>query len=490
MGWSTERWFPGPRAQPHRGPMWYRGRYIPATIYCCSDKPTPDILATNSPRMEAPSKLRAAIGYLLAHKFIAALAIFLLSFSIRLAMLAYVGHIERRGAAEVDSIALALLHKHQFADPYAVPTGPTAHTTPFYPVLVAGVYAIFGTGYTGNLVRALLVIGAYSLLYALYVWLAPSFGFSEGAGLIAGFCSALLPVRRSAEVFLGWEEPYAAMALAAILLLTLRHWRAPTRTAASALAIGACWGMAFYVSFSLATVLAALVLLDLAVRPSWATLRDNVLIGVAAVVLMSPWVIRNCVQLHGRTLMRTTFGVNLWYANNDHARPSAELINTDPIARNTHPYTSVEEAMKVKQMGELAYDHQDLQMALAWIRAHPARFMNLTVRRFLYFWGGPPEHPYELVVTSLYTLLGLFGFFSMKRWVGVLQWQIWLAALLSFPFMYYFVQYTSRYRTPIDWMVALLAGQEVIILLKQFAVRNPVSSLEETQTKRAEVTKA
>ena len=185
------------------------------------------------------------IQFFLTHRLVSALVVFSLAFLIRFAMLMYVGHIERRGAAEIDNIALALLSKHQFADPYAVPSGPTAHTTPFYPLLVAGVYALFGSGYAGHLVRSLLVIGAYSLLYSLYIWWAPSFGFPEGAGLIAGFSSALLPVKRSAEVFLGWEEPYAAMALAGLLLLTLKHWSAPRRKTSMALWIGAGWGLRF-----------------------------------------------------------------------------------------------------------------------------------------------------------------------------------------------------------------------------------------------------
>ena len=405
-------------------------------------------------------------------------------------MLAHVGHIERRGAAEVDNIALALLHKHQFADPYAVPTGPTAHTTPFYPVLVAGVYGIFGAGYAGFMVRALLVIGAYSLLYALYVWLAPAFGFPESAGLIAGFFSALLPVKRSAEVFLGWEEPYAAMALAAILLLTLKHWRAPARKVSLALVIGACWGIAFYVSFSLAAVLAGVVLLDVGTRFSSALIRDNICILLMAAIVVSPWILRNRVELHGWTLMRTAFGQNLWCANNDHTHPSAELINADPIARNMYPYTSVNEAMKVRQMGELPYDRYDLHLALDWIRAHPTKFVNLTVRRFLYFWGGPLEHPYETIVTTLYTLVGLFGLFLMKRSVGVLQWQLWLVTFLCFPVMYYLVQYVNRYRTPIDWMVALSAG---LVLTKidggsRFLLLP--SHSEETRTRDSRVTHA
>ena len=48
-------------------------------------------------------------------------------------------------------------------------------------------------------------------------------------------------------------------------------------------------------------------------------------------------IIRNRVELHAWTLMRTGFGENLWCSNNDHAYPSVELINADPVARGMYP---------------------------------------------------------------------------------------------------------------------------------------------------------
>jgi len=407
---------------------------------------------------------RRILQYFVTHQLVSGLAIFALAFLIRLGMLIYLGHIGRHEAAEVDNIAMALLTTHRFADPYALPTGPTAHTTPFYPLLVAVLYRLFGSGYAGHLVRSLLVIGAYSFLYSLYPWLASSFGFSNQAGLIAGFASALLPVKRSAEVFLGWEEPYAAMALAILLLLILKHRSALRRKSSMALCIGLVWGIAFYISFSLAAVLGSMTLVDLALRRSWTTVRDNVCIVLAAMVVISPWIIRNRVELHGWTLMRTAFGQNMWCSNNDHAHPAAELINADPIARAMYPFNSRREALKVRQMGELAYDRHDLQLAFAWIRQHRGQFARLSLRRFLYFWMGPFEHTYELVVTTLYTLIGLLGLWFVFRFVGAIQFELWVVTLISFPLIYYFIQYVNRYRTPIDWMVWLSAGQVLAIV--------------------------
>ena len=136
---------------------------------------------------------------------------------------------------------------------------------------------------------------------------------------------------------------------------------------------------------------------------------------------------------------------------------------------------------KVRQMGEVAYDRYDLHLALQWIRQHPGKFATLSAWRFLYFWAGPPEHPYELIVTTSYTLAGLVGLFFMKRFVGSIQFQIWVTVLASFPLMYYFVQYVSRYRTPIDWMLWFSAGLTFSLMFGKGAPRT--STLRTSSTK-------
>src|SRR5664280_409108 len=128
------------------------------------------LVRTYLPQTKVVATARRSIEFLLAHRFLTALAIFLISFAVRCVLLKYAGEVQRHGEAE--SIALSLVNKHEFADPFAVPTGPTAHTTPFYPLLLAGVYTLFGTGYAGDLARSLLIIGVYSFLYASFVWLA------------------------------------------------------------------------------------------------------------------------------------------------------------------------------------------------------------------------------------------------------------------------------------------------------------------------------
>jgi hypothetical protein len=45
---------------------------------------------------------------------------------------------------EISAVAMALYERGEFADPYCLPTGSTAHMPPFQPALMAAVYSLLG----------------------------------------------------------------------------------------------------------------------------------------------------------------------------------------------------------------------------------------------------------------------------------------------------------------------------------------------------------
>ena len=413
---------------------------------------------------------RRFVAYLAAHRLVAFLAIFSLSFLIRFSILVRVPRstIVSTGG-EIVNIAKALASKSQFADPYAIRTGPTAHTTPFYPVVIAGVFKVFGNGYRGHFVRCLLVVSSYSLLYALYPTFASAFGFPYATGLIAGLVSALVPLRGEVEVFRGWEEPYAAIALAFLLLLTLKRWKSPNRDAKGAFFLGLCWGAALYIGFTLFAVLAGLLLFDLLANRKLRNVRDACLTMIAVVAVTAPWILRNHAQLHGWTLMRDNLGLELSYSNHDHAAPSDTLIWADPTSRSRHPFNGLAAASELKSIGELEYNRRQLNLAIKWIESYPASFARLSLERFFYFWFGPIEHLFDLLAIGFYTVLGFAGLGLIRKRVGTTQFQLWCIAFATYPLVYYFVQYVNRYRMPIDWMVWLSAGLAITAVVEKLA---------------------
>ena len=85
--------------------------------------------------------------------------IFLLSFVVRAALLVSWTdsrkHFYRLGSGIEDRVALSLLRTREFADPYMIPTGPTAHPPPLWPVILALIYYAFGmTATAGVCARA------------------------------------------------------------------------------------------------------------------------------------------------------------------------------------------------------------------------------------------------------------------------------------------------------------------------------------------------
>src|SRR5438477_9322751 len=138
-------------------------------------------------------------------RFTAVLLLFCLSFAVRTVLLFQLPRTEQQYRAEAEQIGLSLASKGTFSDPYRVPTGPTAHCAPFYPLVVAGIYRVFGTEYAGGMARCFLLISAYSLLYAFFPSIAAGLGMPRSAGFLAGLISGAYPLKRSAEVFRGWE---------------------------------------------------------------------------------------------------------------------------------------------------------------------------------------------------------------------------------------------------------------------------------------------
>jgi hypothetical protein len=173
---------------------------------------------------------------------------------------------------------------------------------------------------------------------------------------------------------------------------------------------------------------------------------------------MSPWLIRDRLALGHWVFFRDNFGLELRYSNHDGAAPSSELLNARPTSFLLHPSNNPAEAELVARLGEVEYNRREMALALDWIGGHPKEFAGLSLQRFFYFWLGPPQHAFEFAITAAYTLLGLIGLGLVRNTSGESVFRMWIAVLLCYPLVYYFVQYLNRYRVPIDWILWLSAG--------------------------------
>jgi hypothetical protein len=104
------------------------------------------------------------------------------------------------------------------------------------------------------------------------------------------------------------------------------------------------------------------------------------------VVIVAPWTIRNYLVFHAFPIVRDNFGLELSVSNNDCARFGFQENLQTGCFEKFHPYANVNEARKVVELREVNYNELLLREALGWISSHPARFIKLSLMRFIAFW--------------------------------------------------------------------------------------------------------
>jgi hypothetical protein len=178
-------------------------------------------------------------------------------------------------------------------------------------------------------------------------------------------------------------------------------------------------------------------------------------------LVLTPWVVRN-YEVFGRfVFLRDDFGLQIRLGNG----PSADGM----LMAYLQPNLNRLELEKFQSMGEIAYAESCKQMTYDWIRAHPARFAVISLKRFFYYWNGVPRatdsvapvdfRTSAFLATSVLALWGLGHAIRQKR-PGA-----WLFAglVLTYPTVYYFVFPHARYRHPLEPELLIL----IVFLLSE-----------------------
>jgi len=176
---------------------------------------------------------------------------------------------------ELGAVAMSLMLSGKFADPYAIPTGPTAHLPPVYPLIVSLIYRWFGLSPEAGYVSRLLIAGTASVLYALLPWVAEQFGMSRQAGFLGGIAAAFVD-----QEWHGHGEYLTGIALALLLVAFLRQWTKSQVSWHGSLLLGLAIGAAFHLQPALLTVILGCFAFGLwwsRSRRSWASLGVCVL---------------------------------------------------------------------------------------------------------------------------------------------------------------------------------------------------------------------
>jgi hypothetical protein len=288
-----------------------------------------------------------------------------------------------------------------------------------------------------------------------------------------------------------WDPPYTSVAL--ILLCWLQEMRpaehcSPRRAAL----LGGAWAAGAYLNFSIFAVLAGFMVRDLlgyGRRDLRRFLRQSICIAAGVFVVLAPWGIRNRIALGEWVFTRNLLGYGLALSYHDGAHWAEPYNNhppglipgrSDGLSPSPYPFLNASLQPEVARLGEVEWDRRKRREGLAWIAAHPYSSLVLMVQHTFFFWFPPRTEfhdelpaavtwPYAVAKWML-TLLALAGWIRLRNLAAPAAH--WIAVvLLSFPLIYYLVNWSSRYRMPMEWVLVLLAGVTIGGIYDRFLAR-------------------
>ena len=365
-------------------------------------------------------------------------------------------------------IARSIASGHGFGSPFA-DTGLSALLPPVYSYLLAGIFKVFGIETRASVLAALSLNSVFSALSCVPVFLIARQAFGDRVAKWAGWGWAFSPYGVYYGADWAWSTPLVTLELAWLFLFALRLEKS-SRTL-DWIWFGLLGGFAALTEPVVLSVVPLLGLWTLYQRHRqngpWKT--PLFAAAVAALAVLSPWLVRNYELFHRFIPVRSGFGLELYIGNNGY---SERWVNS-----SLHPNHSDAELSEYERVGEIAYMDHKLAQGRAYIRSHPAWFAWMTVRRIVYLWTGywsfdraylkdEPLDPPNIFLSTTMTLLGLLGLRRVFQRDSALGWRFAIV-LLCFPLTYYISHPETYYFRPVDPIIVVLAAVAVVRFLER-----------------------
>ena len=368
---------------------------------------------------------------------------------------------------EMGRIARALVTGYGYADPFRGHTGPTAWVAPLYPLLLAGVFRIFGV-FTLRSAWVILTLNSFfSALTVRTTYEIAARCLNRRVALWSAWIWALYPAAMQYAVRWVWEMSLSTWLFTLVIVLALRMRRvgepeqaAPdseARTLPRWLLFGLLWGL---IALSNPSLLLFLPPNGIWILPGARNLRRQIAYATASALVclacMVPWMVRNALAFHQFIPMRANFGAELYLGNG----PGAQGF----LMEYNHPFQAQDQLLLYRQMGEVAYAKMRGARAKAAIIADPGLFARNCVKRFYFFWISVP-HPSDDAWYVEAGRVANFAFVSVAGLLGLaLAWRrkmpgvaLFIWAFVTVPLVYYFVTVHARFRHPLEPLITVLA---------------------------------
>lgn len=381
---------------------------------------------------------------------------------------------------EPGNVARSLLAGSGFGSPF-LSHQPSAIMTPVYPLILAGIFAIFGVHTKAAIIAALGLNSLFSALAAIPIFLVARNSFGNTTARLAGWGWAFFPYGVYFAAEWAWSTHLLLLCLCWLLYLSQRLETSTSRR---------CWaGFGLLAGFAALTepvvIPVFLILLCLALHRLWQARLGFVTPGVIALLcfggLMAPWAIRNTLVLHRFVPVRSGMGLELFLGNNGY-----DLHWRSGALQPNHNSAELEEYNRV---GEMAFMDHKMAQGKTYIFSHPRWYGWMCVRRAIYMWTGywsfDPAYlkqeemdPFNIPVATVITLLGIAGLFYARRAHRGEALRYGLI-LLVYPMVYYLVHPETYYLRPID-PILLILGCYALVQIKQRMLRTSVPEFQAT----------
>jgi len=373
----------------------------------------------------------------------------------------FIGHWEQ------GNVARALLAGHGFGS--SLPSSqPSAIMTPVFPLIVAGIFAVFGIHTTASILATLSLNCLFSALACIPVFGMTRRSFGSRSALWAGWAWAFSPYGIYFSAEWAWSTHLLLLCLCWLLYLSQDLERSPRLLLWAGFGVlGGFAGLTEPVILPIAGFLIAIACWQrFRLAERW--LLPGLIACLAMLATLTPWTVRNAMVFHKFIPMRNGLGMEMLIGNSGNSK---HWVNCDYC-----PMHSERELAEYNNVGEVAFMQHKMQQAMSIIHANPKWYATMCFRRALYSWtgywsfdkdylAGESMDPYNIPVATFLSLMAFVGLylawrrkpFEALRYGGV---------LLLYPLLYYFVNPGAYRMRPIDPVIALL-GCFAIVTLKE-----------------------
>jgi hypothetical protein len=361
-----------------------------------------------------------------------------------------------------------LAQRGYLGDPFAIPTGPTAHMSPAYPLVVAAVRSITPSDDACMHMLGVILAVVTSCNIAALLPVSRALKLPRESGTIAALMW-LIPFFSWIELSGEFETPFSVAALLALVTLVARITASARPTMVTGAKLGLAAGVAAYVTplvlpvTSFATIVGAR-LVRWKTQSLLAVLAGATLAFAAAIL---PYTLRNHHVFGAWFFMRDNFGLELAMSNGPNARATMdENIEARGGSFRHHPFISRAAAAEMRDLGEVEYNRRLETAAVTWIRANPVAFLKLVIQRAGYMVLPHAKHWYQRVIAGVISLMAIAG--SVLLWSSRYRFGIRClsAAILGYLAVYLLIEHDMRYMYPALFLESLIAASFLFVLAK------------------------